>query len=48
MELGHVDHITFNVTDIKAATGYFQKPGLKIEGLAGDGDVRSRLAEFQR
>ena len=39
MGLGHVDHITFNVTDIKAATEYFQKLGLEIEGSLDDGDI---------
>ncbi len=39
MGLGHVDHITFNVTDIKAATEYFQNLGLEIEGSLDDGDI---------
>ena len=39
MDLGHVDHITFNVTDIKAATEYFEKLGLVMEGSLDDGDI---------
>ena len=39
MKLGHVDHITLNVTDIKSATEYFKKMGLEVEGSLDDGDI---------
>ena len=39
MKLRHVDHITLNVTDIKAATEYFRKLGLEVEGSLDDGDI---------
>ena len=39
MKLGHVDHITLNVTDIKAATKYYEDLGMRIEGTLDDGDI---------
>ncbi|MDA1279903.1 MAG: VOC family protein [Chloroflexi bacterium] len=39
MKLGHVDHITLNVTDIKAATEAFKKLGMVVEGSLDDGDI---------
>lgn len=39
MKLGRVDHITLNVTDIKAATEYYQSLGMEIEGTLDDGDI---------
>ena len=39
MKLGHVDHITLNVTDIEAATEAFKQLGLKVEGSLDDGDI---------
>lgn len=39
MKLGHVDHITLNVTDIKSATEYFIRMGLEVEGSLDDGDI---------
>ena len=32
MKLGHVDHITLNVTDIEAATEAFKQLGMEVEG----------------
>ena len=38
MKLGHVDHITLNVTDIEAATEAFKKLGMTVDGsLDADG-----------
>jgi catechol 2,3-dioxygenase-like lactoylglutathione lyase family enzyme len=39
MKLGHVDHITLNVTDIKAATAAFKQLGMEVEGSLDDGDI---------
>ena len=39
MKLGHVDHITLNVTDIAAATEAFKKLGMTVEGSLDDGDI---------
>ena len=39
MKLGHVDHITLNVTDIVAATEAFKKLGMQVEGSLDDGDI---------
>lgn len=39
MKLGHVDHITLNVTDIEAATEAFKKLGMEVEGSLDDGDI---------
>jgi catechol 2,3-dioxygenase-like lactoylglutathione lyase family enzyme len=39
MRLGHVDHITLNVTDIKTATRFFQDMGMEIEGSLDDADI---------
>ena len=39
MKLGHVDHITLNVTDIKAATEAFKQLGMEVEGSLDDGDI---------
>jgi catechol 2,3-dioxygenase-like lactoylglutathione lyase family enzyme len=39
MKLGHVDHITLNVTDIEAATEAFKMLGLEVEGSLDDGDI---------
>lgn len=39
MKLGHVDHITLNVTDIKAATEAFVQLGMRVEGSLDDGDI---------
>ena len=39
MKLGHVDHITLNVTDIGAATEAFKKLGMKVEGSLDNGDI---------
>ena len=39
MKLGHVDHITLNVTDIEAATEAFKKLGMTVEGSLDDGDI---------
>ena len=39
MKLGHVDHITLNVTDIKAATEAFKRLGMQVEGSLDDGDI---------
>ena len=39
MKLGHVDHITLNVTDIKVATEAFMKLGMVVEGSLDDGDI---------
>lgn len=39
MKLGHVDHITLNVTDIEAATEAFKQLGMQVEGSLDDGDI---------
>ena len=39
MKLGHVDHITLNVTDIEAATEAFKRLGMVVEGSLDDGDI---------
>lgn len=39
MKLGHVDHITLNVTDIVATTEAFKQLGLTVEGSLDDGDI---------
>lgn len=39
MKLGHVDHITLNVTDIEAATQAFKQLGMQVEGSLDDGDI---------
>ena len=39
MKLGHIDHITLNVTDIKAATEAFKRLGMQVEGSLDDGDI---------
>jgi len=39
MKLGHVDHITLNVTDIEAATEAFKNLGMAVEGSLDDGDI---------
>ena len=39
MKLGHVDHITLNVTDIEAATEAFKRLGMQVEGSLDDGDI---------
>jgi len=39
MQLGHVDHITLNVTDIEAATEYYENLGMQVEGTLDDGDI---------
>ena len=39
MKLGPVDHITLNTTDIEAATEYYKKLGMEVEGSLDDGDI---------
>ncbi len=39
MKLGHVDHITLNVTDIEVATEAFKQLGMEVEGSLDDGDI---------
>lgn len=39
MKLGRVDHITLNVTDIKAATKFYENLGMTVEGTLDDGNI---------
>jgi len=39
MKLGRVDHITLNVTDIKAATRFFESLGMVVEGTLDKGEI---------
>ena len=39
MKLGRVDHITLNVGDIKAATRFFEKLGMVVEGTLDGGEI---------
>ncbi len=39
MKLGPVDHITLNVTDIKAATQFFENLGMVVEGTLDGGEI---------
>ncbi len=39
MKLGRVDHITLNVTDIKAATQSFENLGMVVEGTLDEGKI---------
>jgi len=39
VKLGPVDHITLNVTDIKAATRFFEGLGMGVEGTLDGGEI---------
>ena len=39
MKLGPVDHITLNVSDMKAAVAFFKKLGMQVEGSLNKGDI---------
>ena len=39
MKLGPVDHITLNVTDMKAAVEFYKKLGMVVEGSLDNGDI---------
>ena len=39
MKLGPVDHITINVTDMKAAVDFFKKLGMQEEGSLDGGNI---------
>ena len=39
MKLGHVDHITLNVTDMESAVAYFESLGMTVEGSLDDRDI---------